>query len=146
MSSVFTGVVLTALLALPQGAQQRQSGTAPATSPSRTLNGCVSQSPGATGEFTFLDADSGSRYRLTGRSVRRYAGQRVEIIGGPNTKRLTIRLGLVPSPNVAAQASAMDPAQRARANLPGGAADSPSGPTLPEFRVITLRAVAGGCR
>jgi hypothetical protein len=146
MTGPLAGTLLIALLAQPQAdAPQVPPGKPPSSTNLVTLSGCVSQKPGRSGEFTFLDADSGSRYRLTGKSARKFAGQRVEIVGGPNRKRLTIRGGLLPSPNTAAQAGAIDPAKAARANLPDGAADSTVGSILPEFRVTALRAVRGGC-
>jgi hypothetical protein len=84
-----------------------------------TLTGCVSQSVTTPASFTFADGSTGRKYRLSGASVRKYAGQRVVIVGGPE-RRLTIRGGLVPSPNVAAQAGNQDPVQAAIADLPGG--------------------------
>src|SRR5437868_14666405 len=73
-----------------------------------TLTGCVSRSGTTPASFTFADAGTGNKYRLTGASVRKFAGQRVVIVGGPE-RRLTIRGGLVPSPNAAAQAGNQDP-------------------------------------
>jgi hypothetical protein len=115
--------------------------------PARTtveLVGCVSGDPGASGSFTF-DESSGSRYRLTGKSVRRYAGRMVRLVGGPQRKRLSIRGGLWPSPNVAGQAGAIDPAQASIARQPGGAASGTGGIELPEFRVVSVRGIDGSC-
>jgi len=114
------------------------------TTPS-TLTGCVSKSPLPSGEFTFTDGVTGSKYRLTGKGIRQWAGQQVEIVSGPN-KRLSIRGGLYPSPNIAAQAGAIDPAQAAIARQPGGAASGTGGVDLPEFRVAKVRAAGGSCR
>jgi len=110
-----------------------------------TLTGCVSQSPLANGDFTFTDGVSGSKYRLTGKGMRLYAGQQVEIVSGPN-KRLAVKGGLYPSPNIAAQAGAIDPAQAAIARQPGGAASGTGGSELPEFRVAKVRASGGSCQ
>ena len=66
--------------------------------------------------------------------------------GGPPGKGITFRTGLWPSPNVAAQAGALDPAKAAVANLPGGAADAVGVNPLPEFKVIRLRGVEGACQ
>lgn len=120
----------------------------PPSSPSSSrveLVGCVSNDPGASGAFT-LDDSSGGKYRLTGKSVRKYAGRMVRLIGGPQGKRLSIRGGLWPSPNVAAQAGAIDPAQASIARQPGGAASGTGGVDLPEFRVVSVRGVDGSCR
>jgi hypothetical protein len=108
------------------------------------LNGCISRDTIRPGQFNFLDNDSGFKYRLTGKGLRKFVGQRVEIVGGPPGKGVTFRTGLWPSPNTAAQAGALDPAKAAVANLPGGASDAVA--PLPEFKVIRLRGVEGACQ
>ena len=111
------------------------------------LNGCISRDTIRPGQFNFLDNDSGDRYRLTGKGgLRKFVGRRVEIVGGAPGKGVTFRTGLWPSPNVAAQAGALDPAKAAVANLPGGAADAVPASPLPEFKVIRLRGVEGACQ
>jgi hypothetical protein len=110
------------------------------------LNGCISRDAVRPGQYTFLDNDSGDKYRLTGKGLRKFVGRRVEIVGGPPGKSITFRTGLWPSPNVAAQAGALDPAKAAVANLPGGAADAVGVSPLPEFHVVKLRGVEGGCQ
>lgn len=122
--------------------------TSAPSSPPRSpveLVGCVSPDPGASGSFLFDDG-SGGRYRLTGKSVRRYAGRVVRLVGGPQGRRFSIRGGLWPSPNVAAQAGAIDPAQASIARQPGGGASGTGGIGLPEFRVTSVRGVEGACR
>ena len=78
-------------------------------------------------------------------AIGRRVDDRVEIVGGPPGKRVAFRTGLWPSPNTAAQAGGMDPARAAVAALPGGASDTAGPLTLPEFRVIQLRSIEGGC-
>jgi hypothetical protein len=109
------------------------------------LVGCVSDDPGASGAFTF-DESGGGKYRLTGKSVRKYAGRMVRLVGGPQGRRLSIRGGLWPSPNVAGQAGAIDPAEASIARQPGGAASGTGGADLPEFRVASVRGIDGSCR
>lgn len=109
------------------------------------LVGCVSDQPGATGSFTFAES-GGSKYRLTGKSVRKYAGRMVKLVGGPQGKKLSIGTGLWPSANVAGQAGAIDPAEASIARQPGGAASGTGTIDLPEFRVVTVRGVEGSCR
>ena len=104
-------------------AQTAQTPPAP-PEPSRSpveLVGCVSDDPGASGSFT-LDESGGSRYRLTGKSVRKYAGSMVRLVGGPH------------------------PAQASSARQPGGAASGTGGGNLPEFRVVSVRRIDGYCR
>jgi hypothetical protein len=127
------------------GVAAAQSPSPPSNSSRVELVGCVSDDPGASGAFT-LDESGGSKYRLTGKSVRKYAGRMVRLVGGPQGKRLSIRGGLWPSPNVAAQAGAIDPAQASIARQPGGAASGTGGVDLPEFRVVSVRGVDGSCR
>jgi hypothetical protein len=110
------------------------------------LNGCISRDTIRPGQFNFLDNDSGDKYRLTGKGLRKFVGHRVEIVGGPPGKGVTFRTGLWPSPNVAAQAGALDPAKAAVANLPGGASDAVGASPLPEIKVIRLRGVEGACQ
>jgi hypothetical protein len=52
---------------------------------------------------------------------------------------------LWPSPNVAAQAGALDPAQESIARQTGGAASTPES-SFPELRVIRMRGVEGACQ
>jgi hypothetical protein len=94
----------------------------------------------------FSDINTGARYRVSGVSLRKYNGQRVEIVGQPGERRLTIRGGLVPSPNTAAQAGAIDPAKAAIANMPGGANSGTGSAQLPAFRVTRVRSLSGSCR
>ena len=105
-----------------------------------TLTGCVEQSATAKNQFTMSD-DSGT-YRLTGKDVREFVGKRVELAGAQ--PKLLIKGGLYPTPNVAAQAGAMDPTRAAVAAAEAGPAGSNSAP-LPEFRVQSIKPVTGGC-
>jgi hypothetical protein len=109
-----------------------------------TLAGCVSPKPPTGKSFTFTAKD-GTKYRLTGKSMKKYAGQEVEIVSGKG-KKLAIKGGLLPSPNVAAQAGALDPAQVAIARLPGGADAGTGGIELPELNVARVRGLGGSCQ
>ena len=108
-----------------------------------SLSGCVVRSESRPNQFTLKDNDEGG-YRLTGINMSDYVGRRVEIGGSiPDSKRLVIKGGLLPNPNVAAQAGAMDPVRAAVASA-GGAA-GPGSVELPEFKVKSVRPVSGGC-
>jgi len=108
-----------------------------------TLSGCIVRGEHAPGQYTLDDKTAGT-FRLTGADFRDYLGRRVQLIGGiPSARRLTIKGGLTPNPNVAAQAGAMDPA-RAAVAAQGGAA-GPGTVELPEFRVKSVRPVSGSC-
>jgi len=111
-----------------------------------TLSGCVSRDVATPGAFTFADADTGAKYRVSGVSLRKYNGQRVEIVGRPDDRRVTVRGGLFPSPNTAAQAGAIDPAKAAIANMPGGANRGTGSVQLPAFRVTRVRSLNGSCQ
>jgi hypothetical protein len=149
MSGFLTGSLVTAMLVLQAAATaSAQDAKTPAKEAAKELrlNGCISRDKGTPGQFNFREDESGDRYRLTGKNLKKFVGQRVEIVGGPPGKGITFKTGLWPSPNVAAQAGAMDPAQAAVARMPGGAADAPGASALPEFHVIRLRGVEGACQ
>jgi hypothetical protein len=109
-----------------------------------TLVGCVRSADSIDGRFTLLDSDDATAYRLSGTNMRDYVGLRVQVVGGPSSRRLTIVGGLVPSPNVAAQAGAIDPSKAAIAAAEAGSAEARRA-RMPEFRVRSVRTVAGAC-
>jgi len=107
-----------------------------------TVAGCVSPKP-AGANFTFTTKD-GTKYRLTGKNIRKYAGQQVELVGGEG-KKLAVKGGLLPSPNVAAQAGAIDPGQATIASQPGGTAAGTGSAELPVFTVNHVRGLNRSC-
>jgi hypothetical protein len=142
----FTLALATAF-AVPLIAQNKQDKDkktpAPPASKTLSLSGCVVKGETTPDRLTLEDIKEGE-YRLTGVNLRDYVGQRVQIVGGVvETKKLTIKGGLTPNANVAAQAGAMDPARAAVASA-GGAA-GPGTVELPEFKVKSVRPVDGGC-
>ncbi|MES1256111.1 MAG: hypothetical protein ABUS56_10910 [Acidobacteriota bacterium] len=114
------------------------------TPKSMTLVGCVTGDGTPGRPFKLADAQDGTGYRLTGANVRAFAGKRVEVVGGPDSRRVKIVGGLVPSANVAGQAGAMDPARAAVESAPLSTA-AKNEPELREFRVRSVRSVTGGC-
>jgi hypothetical protein len=108
------------------------------------LTGCVSVNPAAGGQYAFVDNASGGTYRLNGKNLKKYAGQRVRLVGDTSTKRVRIKTGLWPSPNIAAQAGALDPAQESIARH-SGATQGPADAT-PELRVVRVNGVEGACQ
>lgn len=143
--SLAAAVVVAVLVVPAAGLAQAPATARPTVRTLMTMTGCLSATPTVSGELTFLDGESGNSYRVTGKGIRRHAGQRVEIIGSAGGKRLSIRGGLLPSPNVAAQAGAMDPAQAAIASQPGGGSVGTQA-VLPEFHVTRVRRLDGACR
>ena len=138
--------LLTALaIASAAASLAAQTTATPAKAPPKTLtiSGCVSSDVAGPGRFTLSDSEGGTTYRLSGSSVRAYVGKRVQIIGGLDSRRLHIVGGLLPSPNVAAQAGAIDSAQAAMA-ASGGTAGTGSAP-LPTLRVTRVRPLNGSC-
>jgi hypothetical protein len=133
-----TLIIAMALLA------QSPSQKPPAKDEPARLTGCVSSKPAQDGDYTFTDTGNGSQYRLTGKDIKKYAGKKVEVVES-SSKRFAIKGGLYPSPNVAAQAGALDPAQAAIATQPGSGAATGTGSPLPEFRAQRVRAVEGTC-
>ena len=143
--SVAAAAFVMLLASIVASAQTPKSSSKEKDSAASTLTGCVSDSPLPNGDFTFTDGVTGSKFRLTGKGIRQWAGQQVEIVSGPN-KKLNVKGGLYPSPNIAGQAGAIDPAQAAIARQPGGTASGTGGVDLPEFRVARVRAAGGSCR
>jgi len=136
-----------ALLAVSSVVATAQAPSDTAKQPT-TMNGCVDRAKKPQDPVTFSEADTGFRYRITGKGLKKYAGQRVELVGStPIPKKLVVRGGLLPSPNVAAQAGALDPAKAAIANQPAGP-ESGTGNVelLPEFRVTRVRVLDGSCQ
>ena len=142
MRSIACAVALAVVGMSTLGAQDKKT-SAKETPKTISLSGCVVRSEKAPTQYTLDDTAEG-KYRLSGLNLRDYIGQRVQIAGAVvETKRWTIKGGLTPSPNVAAQAGAMDPARAAMAAA-GGAA-GPGTVDLPEFKVKSVRPVSGGC-
>ena len=109
-----------------------------------TMTGCVSAKPDGNGRYTFENADGISRYQLTGRKLKSFAGQRVELVGArPDGGGLAIRGGLV-GPQAGARGVALDPSQESVRRQPGGGG-SGIGPSYPEFKVSRVKGVAGTC-
>jgi hypothetical protein len=129
-----TATLLTAFLLVAQ------TETAPAAP---TMTGCVGARRTATGAITFTEKETGLTYQLTGKGLAKYLGQQVEVVGG-RPRRFTIRGGLVPSANTAAQAGAIDPAKESIARQPGGGSGGTGAPA-PEFPVTRVRALTGSC-
>jgi hypothetical protein len=126
-------------------AQTPPKDTDPKSRTSLEFTGCVSDQPSQSGTFTFPDAQTGGQFRLTGKKMQKYAGKTVSIVSGSN-KGVAISGGLWPSPNVAAQAGAIDPAQASIARQPGGAASGAAPTNLPELKVVRVRNVGAACR
>jgi hypothetical protein len=134
------------LILLAPPAQQGATAEDPKDNSPLTMSGCVAAGQSPQVPVTFAEGESGDRYRLTGRNLKKYAGQRVEIVGMPRRPgRLAIKGGLYPSPNVAAQAGALDPAKAAIAMQPGSP-ETGIGAELPEIRVSRVRVLEGSCR
>ncbi len=109
-----------------------------------TLVGCVTADEDKTGQYTFEDVKDGTTYRLSGADASAYVGKRVQIVGATDSKRIKVRTGLAPSPNVAGQAGAIDPAQAAMAAQGATTRGTGTG-ELPEFKVKAVKQVKGKC-
>ncbi len=136
-----TIVAIITLVATTSFAAQTKSKKTPAPK-TITLSGCVAED--ATSKDLIIQDKSGP-YRLSGMNVRDYLGQQVELAGAVyESKKLVIKGGLVPSPNAAAQAGAIDQTQIANETHGGSA---PTGDVqLPEFRVKSIRPLGTGCK
>jgi hypothetical protein len=141
MSGSLFGMLIAALFAA-QATQPAKPGKQPA---SISVTGCISQDAATPGSYLFSDTSTGARYRLSGFDGRKDSEQGGQLVVGTGSGRVTIRGGLVPSPNLAAQAGALDPAKTANARTAGGSGGMASA-ALPEFRVERVQAIGGSCR
>ncbi len=103
MTGYLTGGLLTAMLVFQLAASTfAQSDKTPAKETQAPkemrLNGCITRDARAPGQFNFLESDGGGRYRLTGKNLKKFIGQPVEIVGGPPGKGVTFKTELSPSP------------------------------------------------
>ncbi|HZT77658.1 MAG TPA: hypothetical protein VFA27_13485 [Vicinamibacterales bacterium] len=107
-----------------------------------SVTGCVTEDE-STKNLTL--ADKTGTYKLSGLNVRDFLGQQVQLSGSIyESKKLVIRGGLVPSPNAAGQAGAIDQTQIANETHGGSA---PTGDVqFPEFRVKSIRPLGTGCK
>lgn len=138
------GIGTMIVLALSVGAAAAQKENAKAPPGPLTITGCVVRGDGPN-DYVVEDQAAG-KYRVTGSQIKRYVGQRVELVGTLDTRRLKIRGGLYPSPNAAGQAGAMDPVKSAMAGQPGGTASGTGDVQLPELKVKSVKSLGGGCR
>jgi len=134
-------VALGAGAAMAQTKSQTKSDAKPKTE-AITLTGCVVRSETSPTQYTLEDTQGGAKYRLTGVDFRDYIGKPVVVVGS-GAKKMAIVGGLTPTPNIAAQAGAMDPS-RAVVEAQTAAA-SPGAVTFPEFKVKSIRPSSGSC-
>jgi hypothetical protein len=109
-----------------------------------TLSGCVERDEKSPQQFVIKDSQEGT-YRISGKDFREYLGRRVTVDGGAVVKGFVVKGGLQPTPNIAAQAGALDPS---RAAVQAATAQSTTGPdesALPEFRVKKIATATGQC-
>ena len=144
MSKTLVGTfAATALLAAALGAQQVPAPSSK-TPGEITMTGCVSAKPDPSGRYIFADADGVGRYELKGRRLSKWAGQRVQLVGGrPDGGGVSVSGGLV-GPLAGARGVALDPSQESVKRQPGGGGGG-IGPRLPEFRVSRVKAADGAC-
>lgn len=109
------------------------------------MTGCISAKPVTSGQYVFAEADGLREYRLEGKEIRKFAGRRVEVIGGTPEKGLSVRGGLWPAPAGGARGVALDPAREAVVRDRPGNKDG-TVREVPEFRVSTIRLANGVCK
>jgi hypothetical protein len=112
-----------------------------------TITGCVAEDPSNAGTFMLADVANGSaKYRVASKDIRQYLGKRVSISGSALPPKTAIVGGLTPSPNVAAQAGAIDPTRAAMAAQGGDGNTKPGQIEIPVFRVRSVKPIAGDCQ
>jgi hypothetical protein len=115
----------------------------PSKSRTVTLTGCVER--GATPTQYTIEDEYNGKFEVSGSDIKKYLGQRVQVAGTPGSTRFRVKGGLWPTPNVAAQAGAIDPARAAIAAQPGGGARGTGDIDLPTFKVRAVRTLDGAC-
>ena len=143
-------IAFIAMIPMATEARADQSSTPPTSdkgsSKLTTLVGCIAATDAQEPQLTLADSKASTTYRLTGRDLREYIGRRVRIVGTASSSHVHIAGGLLPSPNAAAQAGAIDPGQAAAAGASSGVGTSPtSAAPAAEFRVRSVRPMAGSC-
>jgi hypothetical protein len=139
--SLFRAVqLLIAFIPAAMAAQEPPSAQTPAkpSSTKLTLVGCVASDDTTPGQYTIVESKGGAMYRLSGTDMHTYVGHEVQVTGGP--RRFAVGFGLVPSPNAAAQAGAVDQPPAAAAGTPAAGHVPP-----PEFRVRSVKTTTGTC-
>jgi hypothetical protein len=143
---VFILAGATVTLAAQAGSQSSSPPSAkPDPNKPMTMQGCVTRDAAASQQYTFTDSTDGSKYHVSGRNVNKFLGQPVQIVGIIDTRRLRVAGGLTPSPNIAAQAGAIDPGKAAVAAIDGGTRGTGT-VELPTFKVTRVSAASGECR
>lgn len=142
MGAMLTVVFATSIASAAQSSPQPD--TRQPTSKTVTLTGCVEKAAGPGSRYTMQGAD-GSRYEVSGGGINKFVGKRVEVAGVPGSTRLKVKGGLWPTPNVAAQGGAIDPAKAAVAAMPGGGATGTGDVNLPTVKVKSIRSIDGVC-
>lgn len=122
-------LVLAAILAgatATLSAQTARTPTAPdakiAASLPLTLNGVIISDIGGATAFTSTDHTDNTTHRLSRWSLATASGWFMHAVVFVDTPQLRVAGGLTPSPNIAAQAGAIDAARAAVAALSGGPA------------------------
>jgi hypothetical protein len=123
----------------PAAPQQKEDPNAPVT-----LNGCVLRDVASGSSYTFTDSD-GRKYRLTGKSVEKYSGMSVQVVGLVRLRDVKVVGGLWPTTNVAAQAGNMDPGKAAVIALGAGSVGT-GRVELPTLRITRVGLGAGECK
>ena len=144
MSSALIAAFVSAGFLAPVVFAQSQAPAPSSKAPSTlTLAGCVSAKPEASGQYTFAEADGLRQYRLKGKGISKFAGQRVELVGGTSGNGLSIRTGLWPTPSGGARGVALDPAQESVSRQRGGGGATTG--QFEELQVKRVRAIEGKC-
>ena len=145
MRHAFSTALIAALAVTGAIAQTPSSSAKKEPAPPRTLTltGCVEK--GTTpNQLTIQDPVNG-RYEVSGSDIKKYLGRRVQVAGTPGSTRFRVKGGLWPTPNVAAQGGAIDPAKAAVAAQPGGPSSGTGDVDLPTFKVKSVRTLDRAC-
>jgi len=135
-----TTVIVALLLAQSQPATPKKA----ESNEPVTLKGCVARETTSGSSYTFTDS-TGTKYRLAGKSIEKYSGMSVEVVGLVDRRNVAVTGGLWPTPNAAAQAGNMDPGRAAVIALGGGSTGT-GRVELPTLRITRVGLGASECK
>jgi len=125
--------VLSALAGAPQSSDAAASSGLKISNQSVSAAGCIQPVDSTGAKYSLTDRKRGVTYFLSGKDVSAYEGKNVRIVGG-----------LLPTPNVAAQGSAIDPGKAVLETRGHGLAGTGNVP-LEALFVSSIKPMKGAC-
>jgi hypothetical protein len=134
LASLLTTAAFPAVLGgAPQSSDASGSGGLKVSNRSVSAAGCIQSVDPTSAKYSLTDQKRGITYFLSGKDVSAYEGKKVRIVGG-----------LLPTPNVAAQGSAIDPGKAVLETRGHGLAGT-GNVRLEDLLVSSIKPMKGAC-